>query len=133
MAGYTAFSDKKVLEHLTGKTSYTMPTPFLALFTTAPTDAAGTGAVETTYTNYVRVACSGAVWGTATGTTSGSITNASAVSFAACGATGATIAGWGLYDASSGGNLMFYGTCSLTVSSGITPQFAASNLTLSLS
>lgn len=133
MPGYTATLDKRVLEHVTGKTTLAAQTPFVALFTTNPTDASGAGAVETTYTNYTRVACSGATWATATGTTSGSITTATAVSFPACGTTGATIVGWGIYDANTAGTLLFYGTSSLAVSNGITPQFAAGQLTLTLS
>jgi hypothetical protein len=39
---------------------------------------------------------------------------------------------FGLYDASTSGNLLAWGTCSLSVSTGITPQFAASALTLTL-
>lgn len=130
MAGYTNYLDNKVLEHATGKTAYTAPTPFLALLTTQPSNNTGTGAVETTYTNYARVACSGATWGTAA---TGSITTAAAVSFPQCGTTGASITGWALYDASTGGNMLFYGTSALTVSNGITPQFAAGQLTLTLS
>lgn len=130
MAGYSNYTDNKVLEHATGKTTFAAVTPYIALFTTNPSNNTGAGAVETTYTNYTRVACSGATWGTAS---AGSITTASAVSFPSCGTTGATIVGWGIYDASTAGNLLFYGTCSLAVSSGITPQFAAGQLTITLS
>jgi hypothetical protein len=129
VAGYSNYVDNKVLEHVTGKTTFAAVTPFIALLTTNPSNNTGTGLVETTYTNYARVACSGATWATAA---SGSITTASVVSFPSCGTTGATIVGWALYDASTAGNLLFYGTCSLTVSSGIQPQFAAGALTITL-
>lgn len=132
MAGYSNYVENKILEHVTGKTTFATVAPYLALLTTNPSTYTGTGLVETTYTNYLRAACSGATWGSAASGSPNTITLASSVSFPTCGTTGATIVGWALYDASTAGNLLFYGTCSLAVSSGITPQFAAGQLTLSL-
>jgi hypothetical protein len=126
MAGFSTYLQQKVLDHVNGKTSYTMPTTYLALFTANPTDAGG--GTEAAYTGYGRVATSG-LWNAASGT---SVTNASAIPFGACTAGSSTVTGFGLYDASSAGNLLYWGTCSLSVSSGITPQFAAGALTITL-
>jgi hypothetical protein len=41
MAGFTTYLQQKVLDHVRGKTSFTMPTAYVALFTTNPTDAGG--------------------------------------------------------------------------------------------
>lgn len=125
MAGFTTFLDNALIAHSVGKTSYTMPTTWLALFTVTPTTAGG--GTETVYTNYTRVATSGD-WGAAS---AGSIANSTAISFPACGATGATIVAFALMDASSGGNVLMFGSCSLAVSSGITPSFAIGALTAS--
>jgi hypothetical protein len=47
------------------------------------------------------------------------------VTFPACGVTGSTITHFGIgTDSSGAGTLLFSGTCSLVVSSGITPSFA---------
>lgn len=123
---YTTFLDNALVAHAVGKTSFTMPAGWIALFTVTPTTAGG--GTETVYTNYVRVNTSGD-WGTVS---AGSIANTTAVSFAACGATGATIVAFGVYDASTVGNLLYFGSCSLVVSSGITPSFAIGALTVSL-
>ncbi len=127
MAGFTTYTQQKVLDHVRGKTSWTMPTAYVALFTAAPSDAGG--GTEAAYTSYARVATAGADWSAASGTSG---TNAQAITFPACTGSSSTVTHFGLYDASTSGNLLAWGTCSLSVSTGITPQFAASALTLTL-
>lgn len=100
---------------------------FVSLHTADPGEAGAQNTSETAYTNYARIAVarSGAGWTVSTNT----VTNAAAVTFAACGVTGATITHFGVGTATSGaGVLLFSGTCSLVVSSGITPQFAIGQL-----
>lgn len=102
---------------------------YVSLHTSDPGEAGDQTTNETAYTNYARVAVarSNAGW-----TISGAnCFNAAAVSFPACGATGATITHFGIGTASSGaGNLLFSGalTSSLAVSNGITPSFAIGEL-----
>lgn len=96
---------------------------FVSLHTSDPGEAGSQTTNETAYTNYARVAVarSGAGWTVSTNT----VTNAAAVTFPACGVTGATITHFGVGTATSGaGVLLFSGTCSLVVSAGITPAFA---------
>jgi len=103
---------------------------YVSLHTADPGEAGSQTTSETAYTNYARVAVarSGAGWTVSTN----SATNAGAVTFPACGASGSTITHFGIGTASSGaGVLLFSGTCSLSVSSGITPSFAAGQLTVS--
>lgn len=101
---------------------------YISLHTADPGETGTAVTNETAYTNYARVAVarSGAGW-----TVSGnSASNAAIVSFPACGVTGATITHFGIVETSSGaGALHFSGTASLSVSSGITPQFAIGVLT----
>jgi hypothetical protein len=96
---------------------------YVSLHTGDPGEGGSQTTSESAYTNYARVAVarSGAGW-----TVSGSnVSNAAAVDFPACGVTGSTITHFGIGTASSGaGVLLFSGTCSLVVSSGITPSFA---------
>ena len=132
MAAISIYLSNKILGHLTGSASYTMPVVYIALTTTVPTDAtAGTEVTTGAYTGYTRSTTTAAAWGTAA---SGSITNsAAAINFPACtGGTGATVVGYQAYDAATAGNPLFWGTCSLSVSSGITPSFASSALVVSL-
>lgn len=124
MAALTDYLENKLWDHINGKTSYTMPTPWYALFTVSPTDS--TTGTEAAYTSYARVQASGATWNAASG---GSQTNASAITFPACTGSTSTVVAFGAFDASTGGNLLYYGSCSLSVSSGITPEFAAGQVT----
>lgn len=127
MAGFTTYLQQKILDHVRGKTSYTMPTAYIALFTANPTDAGG--GTEAAYTGYGRVTTAGADWTAASGTSG---VNTNAITFGACTAGSSTVTGFGAYDASSAGNLLWWGTCSLSVSSGITPSFAAGQLATTL-
>jgi hypothetical protein len=88
-----------------------------------------TNALETAYTNYARVAVARTSGGW---TVSGNLaTNAGAVTFPACGVTGATITHFGISIGASGATvLLFKGalSASLAVSAGITPAFAAGEI-----
>ena len=101
---------------------------YISLHTSDPGEAGSQTTNETAYTNYARVAVArNAAW-----TVSGAnASNTGAVTFAACGVTGATITHFGIgTDSSGAGTLLFKGalTASLAVSSGITPSFAAGEL-----
>ena len=102
---------------------------YISLHTADPGEAGSQSTSETTYTNYVRVA----VVRTSSGWTvsTNAVSNAAAISFAACGATGATLTYFGVGTASSGAGILLYSgalTASLIVSSGITPAFAIGEL-----
>ena len=102
---------------------------FVSLHTADPGEAGTQTTSESAYTNYARVAVarSGAGW-TVSGNT---VSNAAAITFPACGVTGSTITHFGVGSDTSGtGTLLFSGTCSLSVSSGITPSFAIGALTV---
>lgn len=101
---------------------------YIALYTVDPSDSsAGT---ETVYTNYARVAVarSSAGW-TVTG---GAAYNTAAITFAQCGATGATLTAFAICkgDVEGTDDQIYWGelTSDLVVSSGITPEFAAGDL-----
>lgn len=113
--------------------STTAGSVYVSLHTADPGDTAGTGQTqnETAYTNYARqaVARSSAGWTVAAGVGD----NDAAISFPACGVTGATITHTALGSATSGaGTRDMNGTASLTVSTGVTPQFAIGALDISL-
>jgi hypothetical protein len=102
---------------------------YVSLHTSDPGEAGSQTTNETAYTNYARIAVarSGAGW-----TVSGNaVSNAAAVTFAACGVTGATITHFGVgTDSSGAGTLLYKGalSASLAVSSGIAPSFAIGEL-----
>ena len=108
---------------------------YVGLSTGTLTDTSTQATTETAYTNYLRsggsVARSTAGWTVASGTAD----NDSAITYATCGASGATVTDFGIGSDSTGaGNLFLYGalTASLAISSGITPSFAAGALDTTL-
>ena len=102
---------------------------YISLHTADPGETGSQTTNETAYTNYARVAVARSTAGwTASGN---NCSNDSAITFAQCGASGATITHFGIgTDASGAGNLIFKGALdsSLAVSNGITPSFAAGAL-----
>ena len=129
MPSLSTYLADKLIDHSNGVTAYTMPTVWVGLVTTA-SSAAGQG-TEAAYTGYARVALS-TLMGAASAE---SASNTSAVTFPACTGGTSTIVGFILADAStiSGGNLLKFGTCSLSVSTGITPSFPIGDLTTTMS
>lgn len=128
MPALSLYAKNKLLDHLLGKTAYTMPTNLhVALFTSNPTDQ-GTG-TEVSGNAYARqpVTFGAAVNGT-------SANNVDVVFPIATGSWG-TITHIGVYDASTGGNMLFYGALTTSKTIGVDDQFkiASGNLTLSLS
>ena len=105
----------------------------VSLHTADPGETGNQGTSETSYTNYARVAVARTTGGWSVSSGVGS--NVAAVTFAQCGATGATLTHVGLGRDSSGtGKLLCSGalTSSLAVSNGITPSFAIGALTFSM-
>lgn len=131
MASISTYLKNKLLEHSLGKTSWTMPTAvYAALYTVAPTVAGG--GTEVSGSGYARIATT---WGTAS---AGSIVNSAAIRFPASSGAGAAwgdVVAVGLHDALTGGNLLWFGPTSATVSVGTGDDFqlAASALTVTLS
>jgi len=129
MAGsMTNFLEVELLDHVFGKGAYSAPTPYLALFTAAPTDAGG--GTEVTGGSYARVAIS-ADMGTAA---SGAITNSAGIEFPTASASWGTVVAAAVMDASTAGNMLWWFdlTASKTVGSGDTLVFNAGDLDFTL-
>ena len=132
MAAASDYLELEILDHLFGKGSYTPPTIYVALCTAAPNDAStGSTLTEATYTGYARKSTAAGDWNTAS---AGLTDNANAITFAACTGGSSTVTHFALVDAATNGNCLIHGalTGSLAVSSGITPEFAAGELDVSL-
>lgn len=103
---------------------------YVSLHTADPGDTGNQTTNETAYTNYARVAVARTTGGWTV--TNDTVANTAAITFPECGATGATITHFAIGKAASGtGEIIVSGslTASLAVSSGITPNFAAGQLT----
>lgn len=130
MAGSLSdYSENKVLDHIVGKTSFTMPDTFLALYTVAPTDAGG--GTQVTGGSYARVDVLAANFNAAA---SGSITNAQTITFPTATANWGTVVAAALFDAVTAGNMLIWGdlTTSKAVNTGDTLSFPASSITFTL-
>lgn len=131
---FTTYLDTKLVSLLFSNTTYSIPTTYyVALFSTAPTQAGG--GTELTGGSYARVAVTN---NTTNFVASGSqpasgyqMVNGTAIQFPTATANWSTAVAAGIYDASSGGNLLAYGTLSPTISvtSGSTASFAIGALT----
>lgn len=113
MASASDYLENKLLDHIFNDSSFSAPTPWLALCTTTPTDAStGSTIVEASYTGYARLQIAGSDMSAAA---SGSKTNSSALTFAACTGGTSTVQSWAICDASTTGNMLVWGTCTSTV------------------
>jgi hypothetical protein len=121
----TDYLENKVLDHVLGKTAYTMPTAYVGLFTAAPSDSGG--GTEVSGGSYARKSTAGADWNAASG---GSTSNANAITFVTATGSWGTVTHFGIFDASTAGNLLRWAalTTSKTIGSGDTASFAAGSL-----
>lgn len=129
MSAASNYLELKLLDHALGTASFTAPSNvYLGLFTSDPTDANSGTEVSGAATAYARQTI------TFDAAASGSAASAATVTFSAATLNWGTITHIGIYDASTGGNLLFHGavTTSKTIESGDTFQVSAGNLTISL-
>lgn len=123
--------ENKLLDHVLGGPDYTrLATVYLALFSTATTDAGG--GTELTGGGYARIAVTNNAtnWPAAAG---GSKSNGVAITFAAASGAWATATHFAIMSALTGGVMLFHGplTTSKTVASGETPRFSAGAIVIS--
>lgn len=131
MANMSTTLADKLLDHMLGKAAYTEPTVYVGLYTTVPTMPAGTGGTEVSGGSYARVELTGHTASAASGSAA---SNADLV-FTTATADWGTVAGIGLFDASTSGTLLWAGdlSASKTVSSGDTFSIPSGDLTVALS
>lgn len=124
MAAMSNYLETALVNAVLRNTSYTSPTTvYVGLFTSDPTDA-GSG-TEVTGGSYTRKSMA------FDAPTNGATANSSAVEFDQATASWGTVTHFGLFDASSSGNLLLHGalTASKTIESGDVFKFASSALT----
>jgi hypothetical protein len=143
MAAMSDYLENKIVDWLLRGQTFTPPaTIYVALFTTNDNDA-NSSAVEVSGGSYARVAVTSSLsnWAGTQGSgttvassgTSGTTSNNNTITFPAPTANWGTITGVGIFDASTAGNLLFYGALSQskTVNSGdAAPNFPAAALSV---
>ena len=130
MTSFSDYTENLVLTWLFTGSSATRPTAwFVGLFTAAPSDTGG--GTEVTGNAYARVA-TGTISGSGTATT---FSNAAAIEFAAASGGNWGSVGWaGIFDASTGGNLLAWAplTTARTINDGDVFRIPATSLTITL-
>jgi hypothetical protein len=127
MAALSNYLENKLLDATLKNVAYSSPaTVYAALFLTDPTDA-GSG-TEVSGASYARKAMA---FGSAS---SGTSLNTAVVAFDQATTDWGTINYFGLYDSSTGGNLLYHGalTAPKTILEGDLFQFAISSVSISL-
>jgi hypothetical protein len=133
MAAMSDYLEGQIRAHIFRTASFTKPTAlYIGLFTGAPSDSGG--GTEVTGGSYARVQRDplDANW-TATSSTDGITTNAAAITFAEPTANWGTVSHFAIFDASSGGNMLFHGELSASriINNGdAAPEFAIGALSI---
>jgi hypothetical protein len=113
MSAMSDYLENEILDHILGTGAYTMPSAVYVGLSTGSfgDDNSGT---ELTGNNYARVAA------TFSAAASGTTSNSAAVEFAAATGSWGSVSHFGIFDASSAGNLLIHGafTTAKTIESG---------------
>lgn len=141
MSAMSDYLENKLIDQLfRGQTAPTTGTLHIGLLTSAPSDAGG--GTEVSGGSYARVAVSsslanwagtqGAGTTVASSGTGGGTSNNAAITFPTPSATWGTVTHFGIYDAATGGNLLFWGalTISKTINQSDTVTFPAASLSI---
>src|SRR5689334_17472993 len=104
------YLEDKLNDHVHGKATYTAPANiYIALLTSAPVDSdTGTsiGSKEATYAGYARKSTAATDYGSSSG---GTIANTNVINFAPCTGGSSTVKYFAKVDASSAGNVLYWG------------------------
>ena len=126
MAGNLSnYLENKLIDHFLGTTSFTMPAAvYVGLYTVAPDDTGG--GTQVTGGSYARQTA------TFTASASGATSNSANIDFA--GMPAATVVAIGIFDASTAGNLLLWGTLTAnkTTDAGDTLRIATGDLDISI-
>jgi hypothetical protein len=141
MSQMSDYLENKLVDHIFRGYTYSLPSSiYVGLHTASPTDAGGN---EVSGNAYARagLAPSASNWQSTNGTTSGPSTgtggqtqNAGTITFPVPTASWGSVTHFGIYDALSGGNLLFWAALAVpkTINQGDTVSFAGGTLTVTL-
>ena len=119
------YLDNAILEAVLCNTPYTSPSPvYVALYTAAPGPTGG--GTEVTGGSYARTAC------TFGSPSSGALVNSVPCTFPQATGNWGTVTSFGVFDAATSGNLLYYGnlTASKTINTGDQLTFATSGVSV---
>lgn len=124
MSAMSDYLELKILDHVLGTAAYTYPSQTYIGLSTGSFADAGTGSSEISGSSYARVAIN---FDAASG---GTTDNSAVVDFPTASGSWGACSHWGLFDASSSGNLLIHGafTAAKTIASGDILRIAAGEL-----
>jgi hypothetical protein len=135
------FLENKLIDQIfRGESAPTTSTLYVGLLTAAPSDSGGgtevsgnnysRASVSSTLANWAGTQSSGST--TTSSGTGGATSNNGAITFATPSGNWGEVTHFGIYDAASSGNLLFYGslTISKTINNGDTVSFPAGSLSI---
>lgn len=127
MSAKTNYLEDKIIDHVLNNTAYTSPTTVYVSLHTADPGEAGSLAAEVAGGSYARQA---AAFSASAG---GSTANPGAITFPTATVGWGTITHFGICDAVSAGNMLYYGplTAARTVLLGDVFEFATGGITIS--
>ena len=130
------YLEGKIIDHIFRTATFTKPSNiYVALYTAAPTDTGG--GTQVTGGSYARVAAGPADANWAAPVSGNGVTsNLTAITFPTPTANWGTVVAFGIFDASTGGNLLVWGmlTASKTINNGdAAPSFAIGSLVATMS
>lgn len=141
MSAMSDYLENKLVDQLfRGQSAPTTTTLYVALLTAAPSDSGG--GTEVAGGSYARVAVTSSLanWAgtqssgstTASSGTGGQTSNNGAITFPTPSAGWGTVTHFGIYDAASGGNLLFWGSLTIakTINQADTVTFPAASLSI---
>jgi hypothetical protein len=141
MSAMSDYLENKLVDHLFRAQTLSAPaTLHIGLLTSAPSDSGGGS--EVSGNNYARVAVTSSLanWAgtqaaastTASSGSGGQTSNNAAITFPTPLGNWGTVSHFGIYDAASGGNLLFHGalTIAKTINQSDTVSFPAASLTI---
>lgn len=141
MSAMSDYLENKLVDHLFRAQTLSAPsTLHIGLLTSAPSDSGG--GTEVSGNNYSRVAVTSSLanWAgtqaaastTASSGSGGQTSNNAAITFPTPSGNWGTVSHFGIFDAASGGNLLFHGalTIAKTINQSDTVSFPAASLTI---
>lgn len=127
---FTNYLANALINHVLRNTAYTSPgtSVYMALFTAAPGDAGG--GTEVAGGSYARVQIDGDI----AAPSNGLAKNGNAISFPTATADWGTVTHWAIFDASTAGNMLFYGalTTPIAILNGNTRSFDVNDFSILL-
>lgn len=133
MGSFSDYLELKILDHVFGASSYSAPATMYFALSTADPGETGSTIAEPSGNNYARASFTNnkTNWGDAA---AGAITNDVAVTFNTASGSWGTITHFAVFDASTSGNMLIYGTLttSKSITTGDTPKFNIGDVDITL-